>query len=394
MSNFENRKKKTLIELENRYKKNMDNYKHQLEVHDSTLNVNEKNMKYNLLINSREYRIKSKEEFIFSDISNKSIISKGQEIVYDANLTYNKFYNCIFKGIIFSNCNFYGSIFSECIFENIIFDNCTFYTDNNLITIFKEQCNLIKCTFKNCNMEKFILNECHINNTKFILTKLKNAIFNKIEIKNISLADCDMRCFKIISSKIESLSFEDEYLTKFDDESFIDEIIIENNKNNFENVYKIYKDIATKYEANRLPNRAGDYYYLYKRIERKTLKGIDKLKSYIFWMLCGYGEKPTYALITSVEIVLIFTLIYMFTGLSIGMDIIDYDILIFKDLPIDGLILDFLKSLYFSIVTFTTVGYGDITPIGYSVFLSGIEMFLGVTMVGIWTATLARKITR
>ena len=53
-----------------------------------------------------------------------------------------------------------------------------------------------------------------------------------------------------------------------------------------------------------------------------------------------------------------------------------------------------MSCLYFCTVTFTTVGYGDITPVNISIFLSGVEMFLGLTMMGIWTATLARKITR
>ena len=53
-----------------------------------------------------------------------------------------------------------------------------------------------------------------------------------------------------------------------------------------------------------------------------------------------------------------------------------------------------IDCFYFSLATFTSVGYGDIFPIGYSILLSCLEMILGVTMMGVWTATLARKITR
>ena len=63
-------------------------------------------------------------------------------------------------------------------------------------------------------------------------------------------------------------------------------------------------------------------------------------------------------------------------------------------LPRQLMYVDFIDCFYFSLVTFTSVGYGDIFPIGYSVLFSCIEMILGVTMVGVWTATLARKITR
>ena len=58
------------------------------------------------------------------------------------------------------------------------------------------------------------------------------------------------------------------------------------------------------------------------RINRLT--GIDKTKSTIFWLLCGYGERPTYALITSLEIIFVFAVIYMFTGLSIEGVTINY----------------------------------------------------------------------
>lgn len=84
----------------------------------------------------------------------------------------------------------------------------------------------------------------------------------------------------------------------------------------------------------------------------------------------------------------------MFTGLSINGATVNYMEAFSYGLPERNVITDFMSSLYFSMVTFTTVGYGDITPLNLSIFLSGVEMFLGLTMMGIWTATLARKIIR
>lgn len=308
---------------------------------------------------------------------------------------YNKFNNCEFKDIVFKNRLFSGSSFYKCSFENVIFEECDFFQEDS-ITVFEEDCIFKQSSFKQCNIKKNIFKNITLENIKFIKCNMKDSIFSNVQIHSIQITDCDCRGIKIIDSNIENFEIEDEYITKFDEYTFVDKIIVDNkNLNSYENASKLYRTISTKFENNNLLNYAGEYYYLHRKTERKILKGKDKIKSYIFWMVCGYGERPTYALITSIELVLIFAIIYMFTGLSINGLIINYsEIPVYKLAYMPNLNSDFFKSLYFSITTFTTVGYGDITPIGWSILLSGIEMLLGVTMVGLWTATLARKITR
>jgi len=43
----------------------------------------------------------------------------------------------------------------------------------------------------------------------------------------------------------------------------------------------------------------------------------------------------------------------------------------------------FINSLYFSFITATSLGYGDIAPLGISKFLSGLEVILGLIVYGV-----------
>ncbi len=286
------------------------------------------------------------------------------EIVENLDLSYLKFEDIDFKDIKFKNCSF----------ENSIFINCK----------------ATKLNIMDSDLKRVIFKSFNINNINIEDSSLKKGIFINCNINYIRIKDCDLKSFKLVETHICSFEFDDSLVTKFNEDTFFDN---ENFTYN-ENSYRFYKDIAYKFQQNNLLNHYGEYFYIYKNIERKNLKGFDRYKSRLLCMICGYGERPTYALITSLEIIFIFTFLYMGFGLSLGDEVISYKNLFMLDKPITVIINDFIRAFHFSIVTFTTVGYGDITPIGYSILLSGVEMFLGVTMVGIWTATLARKINR
>jgi hypothetical protein len=57
--------------------------------------------------------------------------------------------------------------------------------------------------------------------------------------------------------------------------------------------------------------------------------------------------------------------------------------------------LSFWDYLYFSIITFTTVGYGDLVPKMVPVYqiIVATESLAGVFMMGLFVFTLARKYT-
>jgi hypothetical protein len=53
-----------------------------------------------------------------------------------------------------------------------------------------------------------------------------------------------------------------------------------------------------------------------------------------------------------------------------------------------------LDSLYFSAVTFTTLGFGDFSPTGFGRVLATVEAALGVTLFAVLVFVLGRRATR
>lgn len=414
--NFNNIRKNREEILQKTLDDSQKNYHNQLELLKKNQNIdenfkNKKVKKKKIIIKDLEGKnINIKKEVIdFEDIENlkfETFYSVGfglfemtskniYKTFYNLKFEYVIFKNCIFKNIQFEKCMFLGCEFLDCTFLNTKFKEDEFLDFNFESIAYFFNSNFQNCIFYKTNLKKSVFQNNNIKNIQFILCNLKKSIFDKNTIKSIYFSDCNLKSFSMINSYINKLEFDDEFVTKLNENTFFDKFTSPNKgKEYYTNIYKIYKNIASQFESNRILNISGEYHYLYKCNESKTLNGFSKIKSKIFWFTCGYGERPTYALITSLEIVLIFAIIYMFTGISIGGRSINYNLSLFSILENKIIVVDFLESLYFSLVTFTTVGYGDIIPVGISIILSSIEMILGVTMVGIWTATLARKITR
>ena len=100
---------------------------------------------------------------------------------------------------------------------------------------------------------------------------------------------------------------------------------------------------------------------------------IDKL----YW---GYGQKPKRLLGVSGITILLFGLLYASFPDSFKETIANKHFLM--RLPTTG---------YYSIVTFTTLGYGDISPIGINRLFAAMEALIGAITLGFLVAGLSRN---
>jgi hypothetical protein len=120
-----------------------------------------------------------------------------------------------------------------------------------------------------------------------------------------------------------------------------------------------------------------------KQMERRYLlysKRVSYLPSLLMAVLCGYGEKPYRVIASSFSIIVGYSLLYRW-----------FDILSLPEEYNRALVV--WDYLYFSIVTFTTVGFGDLTTKLKPLFqmLVGSEAFIGAFMMGLFVFTLSRR---
>lgn len=316
------------------------------------------------------------------------------------------FVDCSFTNIKFKECKFIGCYFDSCKFEKggVSFENCSFFKEDSYIKPSLNRKDNFSCTFKNCSiyarflnciLEYTIFEETIINNTNFEQSDMESSIIVDCELNKITISDCNLSGFKIVNTYIKDIDFKDKYLSKLDEKSFIDKIPIRHKtREEYEGIYMCYQTIADKFEENNLKNNFGEYYYLCKLAQRKTLKLVPKVESTIYLLTCGYGERPEYTILSSLVLIFMFAIIYLIVGIEVENQQIIYNLNTISNITFTKFIKDFNEALSLSFGTFGGVGDINCDPIPRSYFISNIEIIIGVTMIGVGTGTLVRKIVR
>lgn len=156
-----------------------------------------------------------------------------------------------------------------------------------------------------------------------------------------------------------------------------------------------YSVLAGNFGKRQGPDARGarDFcLYRYRDLYRiTTLKGIASLVDLVFHkLLFGYGVRIQNVALTIPAVIVFFACLYsIFFSNLLCTHSPQGEVLLSESGP---LLVRTGNALYFSAVSFTTIGYGDWHPIGAAKCFAATEGLLGVFLMAMFTVSLARRV--
>lgn len=316
-----------------------------------------------------------------------------------ADFSSSKFYNCSFEdidfkklklkliGVDFSGCDFYGCNFDEQNLKYTNFEKCPIYKSSfnkaklensifnkasligsqfNEATMTSMQCkntNIVKCEFK-----KTIMNRSNFAKSKFNSTELKRADLNLSNLTQAKFIDSNLS-----EAKLERVSIQETLFYNIDVNKETSFLFSNLKKAEWVNNRSLIREFEEKQYIHDL--------YIYYRDNNTMLRLLD-----IWKYTSNYGKDIKRWIFCSIGVILFFSsfffldhIISCFCGTSPLYSFLCCEIIPRFDIKYQTL----LSPLYFSAVTFTTLGFGDIVPINAAgQLLVMLEVIIGYVMLG------------
>ena len=232
---------------------------------------------------------------------------------------------------------------------------------------------LYRVDLTGANLLKANLSEANLNSARLEDADLLGAVFNRAHMDDIRWGKAlrqDREAYAAIRNGETTLALQ-----------------------KFREAEEIYRDLRLTAEAQGHRRTSGEFFYRemlmrHYRLPRPSLaRGVSSFAHILY----GYGERPAYIIGSALTFIAVIAVFYFFLGVSDNNALVIYD-------PAIGFaanIASYMRCLYFSVITFTTVGYGDVIPLsGAARAIAAFEALSGNFIMALFVVVFVRKLAR
>ena len=264
-----------------------------------------------------------------------------------------------------------GATFDDAILHD------TDFTNADIRRAAFENTEAVDATFDGANLEDAIFRNADLRGASFNAARLYRTVFTDTRINQ----ETDFG---------EELIYEETAATSDDREEMLTES---------ESAIWIYQTLQGLLETNAMPGRSLTYYLREMDLRRRTAWQTGNYLAALRlegsrWIM-RYGSSPWRVITTSVVLMVLCAVLYPLTGgvQEVGVDrAITYSVEDPSQTPLWWLVTVFFTSLYFSAITFATLGYGDIQPVGpWARAIAGLESLVGSMLMALLVFVLTRR---
>lgn len=240
-------------------------------------------------------------------------------------------------------------------------------------------------TLKHCKFLNGKIMNCNFENATLTHSDFRNSTINNCNFINGDLTGIGLHGTKIMDCNFTNCALKDVTLSGsiVDEKTTFGKTLKSEQEGNYHFASIEYKQIKLLYKNSSLHHIADHYQYKEMVAKRKISKRSSPKRwlNYVFGdLLCKYGTSYTRVFFWSAAIIIL-------CGFMLSAN----KSLLYNNQPVEASLTD---ALYFSLVTFTTLGYGDFHAIGFMRFVAGLESFAGVFLMSLFTVIVGRRIIR
>gem|GEM_PF-1762049 len=251
-------------------------------------------------------------------------------------------------------------------------------------------------------------------------TNLENAVFRNADLRGADFTDARLDQIDLTDARIDAqTTFDAE--TIYEREEDVTSDVRDDGDDAVPPSVWVHRRLERLHEENALSSVARQFHIRKQRARRRHHRRKGEWLGWASLTLLGatmgYGEKPQRVLGTAGAVVGLWTLLYplgnwivpnpgtpeaaqrgLDDGTSAAAAAVQYPAYpsSLAELPAyyDAVFGTLADSLYFSTVTFTTLGFGDFSPVGFGRVLATVESALGVTLFAVLVFVLGRRAMR